>query len=151
MIEPHEEARRRALIAAHYAVENDRDIDRIMQTFARDAVMVYNGQRFAEPEQIRWAHAYIGFGPDDGAFTDVRNLRDAEHCTADEIVVEGRLQGRHVGEFQGHAPTGREVTLPFVAFYRFDADGLLVSERVVMNLGMLGTAGAPLASEHRSG
>jgi hypothetical protein len=31
----------------------------------------------------------------------------------------------------------REVELPYVAFYRFDGDSKLVSERVVMNLGTL--------------
>jgi len=45
------------------------------------------------------------------------------------------LCGTHVGEFQGFAPSGCDVELPFVAFYRFDAAGGLVSERVVMNLG----------------
>jgi hypothetical protein len=34
-------------------------------------------------------------------------------------------------------PTGRDVELPFVAFYRFDDDGKRSSERVVMNLGPL--------------
>lgn len=150
MIDPREERRRRALLAAHYAVENACDVDGIMRTFAPGAVMTYNGQRFAEPDQIRWAHAYIGFAAEHGAFADVRNERDAEHCTADEIVVEGRLCGRHVGEFQGYAPTGRAVVLPFTAFYRFDADGLIASERVVMNLGMLGTVGAALASERHA-
>ena len=48
----------------------------------------------------------------------------------------------HIGEFQGFAPSGREVELPFVAFYRFDGAGKLVAERVVMNLGPLGAAPA---------
>jgi predicted ester cyclase len=55
----------------------------------------------------------------------------------DFAAVEGRLRGKHVGEFQGFPPTGRDVELPFVAFYRFDDAGKLVSERVVMNLGPL--------------
>ena len=76
-----------------------------------------------------------------GALTGLRTTIDAEHLTADEIVVEGRLRGTHAGEFLGFEPTSRDVELPFVAFYRFDEDGKLVSERVVMNLGPLG-AGA---------
>ena len=151
MIDTKEQSRRRALLAAHYAAENDRDLDRIMATFAPGAVMIYNGQRFAVAEHIRWAHGYIGMTPDGGAFAGLRSIRDHEHFTADEIVVEGRFCGTHVGEFQGYAPTQQEVELPFVTFYRFDADGLLASERVVMNLGMLGTAGAALESERRSG
>jgi len=52
-------------------------------------------------------------------------------------VVQGRLCGTQRAEFLGITPTGRDVELPFVAFYRFDADGKLSSERVVMNLGAL--------------
>jgi len=72
-----------------------------------------------------------------GAFAGLKTLRDREHYTEDEIVVEGRLIGKHIGEFQGFAPTGHDVELPYVAFYRFDGSGKLVSERVVMNLGTL--------------
>jgi len=133
-----ERARRRALVRAHYAVENAHDLDRIMATFSPTAEMVYNRQSFPEREAIRLAHAYIGFSAEAGAFRDIRNFVDAEHFTDEEIVIEGRLAGTHVGEFQGFAPTGRAVELPFVAFYRFDEDGELVSERVVMNLGALG-------------
>jgi hypothetical protein len=93
-------------------------------------------QPFAEPEAIRAAHVYIGFAGG-GAFADLETIIDAHHLTADEIVVEGRLCGRHVGEFQGFAPSGRAVELPYVGFYRFDADGGSVSERIVMNLGVL--------------
>lgn len=121
-----------------------------MATFASGAEMIYNGQRFAEPDHIRWAHGYIGMSSLAGAFTELETIRDHEHCTADEIVVEGRLCGRHVGEFQGYEATGREVVLPFVTFYRFDANGLLTSERIVMNLGMLGTAVAALPSEQHA-
>lgn len=137
-ISPEEEARRRALLAAHYAAENDHDIERIMATFAPGAEMIYNGQRFATPDHIRWAHAYIGLTTAPGGFRELQTIRDREHCTADEIVVEGRLVGMHTGEFQGFAATERAVALPFVTFYRFDASGLLASERIVMDLGQLG-------------
>ena len=64
-----EQERRRALLAAHYAAENDHDLDRIMATFASGAEMIYNGQRFADPESIRWAHGYIGLSAaTDGGF-----------------------------------------------------------------------------------
>lgn len=128
--------KRAALLRAHYAAENANHMDRIMATFAAGAEMLYNHQPFRDADTIRSAHAYMGFSAA-GAFEGLRTTADHEHLTGDEIVVEGRLTGRHVGEFQGFAPTGRDVELPFVAFYRFDADGKLVSERVVMNLGPL--------------
>lgn len=132
-------ARRHALLHAHYAAENDNDLDRIMKTFAADTELIYNRQTFPDHATIRLAHEYIGFAGS-GAFANPQNLIDHEHLTDDEVIVEGRLCGKHVGEFQGFAPTQRDVELPFVAFYRFDADGKLVSERVVMNLGPLGHA-----------
>ena len=81
---PEETDRRRRLLAAHYAAENDHDLDRIMATFARDAEMIYNGQRFGDPESIRWAHGYIGLSAaTGGAFTDLETIRDHDHVTAD--------------------------------------------------------------------
>lgn len=133
-----ERARRRALLHAHYAAENARDLDRILETFSPGAEMLYNRQPFTDGESIGLAHGYIGFSEAAGAFAGIRNVIDREHFTDDEVVVEGRLCGTHAGEFQGFAPSGREVELPFVAFYCFDRTGKLVSERVVMNLGPLG-------------
>jgi hypothetical protein len=86
---------------------------------------------------IRAAHEHIGFSRAPGAFADARNVVDRESFTDLDIVVEGRLCGTHVRAFMGFAPSGRKVELPFVAFYRFDPDGTLSSERVVMNLGPL--------------
>ena len=137
MIDEAERERRRALVRAHYRVENAHDLEGIMGTFSNDAEMLYNRQSFADDVTIRWGHGYIGLTEAPGAFRDARNVIDAEHFTDEEIVIEGRLQGTHVGEFLGFEPTEREVELPFVAFYRFDTHGKLVSERVVMNLGPL--------------
>ena len=132
-----ERERRRALVHAHYAAENAHDAEGVMASFAKDAVMLYNGQAFTTDETIRWAHGYIGMTAAPGAFGGLRAHIDAEHFTDTETVVEGRLTGTHEGEFLGFPATGHDIELPFVAFYRFDADGKLTSERVVMNLGPL--------------
>jgi hypothetical protein len=132
-----ERERRRALVRAHYAAENDHDLERIMGTFSKDGVMLYNHQSFPSDETIRWAHSYIGMSAAAGAFSGLRAIIDEEHFTDDETVIEGRVCGKHSGEFLGFSPTERDVELPFVAFYRFDAKGKLTSERVVMNLGPL--------------
>ena len=136
-IDDRERERRRALVRAHYAAENDHDLERIMETFADDGVMVYNGQALPSDETIRWAHNYIGMSAAPGALSGLRAVIDAEHFTATETVIEGRVCGKHTNEFLGFAPTQRDVELPYVAFYRFDANGKLISERVVMNLGPL--------------
>lgn len=133
-----ERNRRRALLHAHYAAENDHDLDAIMDTFSADGVMLYNRQPFPSDEMIRGAHTYLGMSAAPGAISGLRAHIDAEHFTDEEVVVEGRLTGTHSREFLGFAPTDGEVELPFVAFYRFDANDKLSSERVVMNLGPLG-------------
>ncbi len=136
-----EKTRRRALLKTHYVVENDHDIKGIMATFAPDGEMLYNRLQFADPKSIRDAHLHLGFSGTDGAFKDIHHYIDVEHFTEDEIIVEGRLCGKHVGEFQGFEATGRNVELPFVAFYHFDKTDKLISERVVMNLGVLVASG----------
>jgi len=79
----------------------------------------------------------MGMSAAPGAFSSLRAVIDQEHFTDAETVIEGRVRGMHSAEFLGFPPTGRDVELPFVAFYRFDANGELSSERVVMNLGPL--------------
>jgi len=55
--------------------------------------------------------------------------------------VKKDLDIRSAGKFQGIEATGRNVELPFVAFYHFDKTDKLISERVVMNLGALVASG----------
>ena len=136
-IDDRERERRRALVRAHYAAEDDHYLERIMGTFSEDAVMLYNRQSFPSGDAIRLAHGYFGMSAAPGAFGGFRSIVDQEHFTDTEIVIEGRACGRHLSEFLGFPPTQRDVELPFVAFYRFDANGKLTSERVVMNLGPL--------------
>ncbi len=140
-----ERTRRQTLLEDHYAVENEGDLAGIMGTFAPDAVMIYNGVPFDTPEAIEGAHAYLGFADVAGAFDTPQNTIDRVSFTDTDVVVEGRLSGAHVHEFLGFAGTGRSVVLPFTAFYCYNDDGLLTSERVVMNLGPLNPdfVGAP--------
>ncbi len=132
-----EKARRSALLKTHYDAENSHDMNGIMATFSPDAELLFNRIPFTDPQSIRDAHVLLGFSGADGAFEDIHNYIDGEHFTDDEIIVEGRLCGKHVGDFQGIEATGRDVELPFVAFYHFDKTDKLVSERVVTNLGVL--------------
>ncbi len=136
-IDDQERERRRALVLEHYAAENEHDLERIMDTFAKDAVMHYNHQPFSSDEAIRRVHGYVGMSAAPGAVSGLQHIIDEEHFTDDETVIEGRLCGKHTKEFLGFEPSDRDVELPFVAFYRFDDDGKLTSERVVMNLGPL--------------
>ena len=75
--------------------------------------------------------------PIDGKEKERRRALLKEHYTDEEVVVEGRVSGKHSNEYFGFAPTGRDVELPYVAFYRFDNNDKLTSERIVMNLAPL--------------
>ena len=130
-----EKARRRRLLA-HYDVEHD--MGATMATFSPNGEDL---QPKTDPQSIRDAHVRIGFAGTHGALGDLHNNIDSEHFTDDEIIVEGRLCGKHVREFLGFEATGRYVELPFVAFYNFDKTDKLISERVVMNLGVLIASG----------
>ncbi len=136
-----EKARRRRLLKAHYDVENNHDMGATMATFSPNGEMIYNRSPFTDPQSIRDAHVRIGFADTHGALGDLHNNIDSEHFTDDEIIVKGRLCGKHVREFLGFEATGRYVELPFVAFYNFDKTDKLISERVVMNLGVLIASG----------
>jgi len=136
-----EKARRSALLKTHYDVENSHDMNGIMATFSPDGEMLFNRIPFRNPQSIRDAHGLLGFSGTGGAFEDIHSYIDGEHFTDDEIIVEGRLCGKHVGEFQGIEATGRNVELPYVAFYHFDKTDKLISERVIMNLGVLVASG----------
>ena len=136
-IDTAERERRRQLVRTHLAAETHHDLDAVMNTFAEDTEMIYNRDSFKDHDAIRGAHVYIGMSPEGGAISGLKVVTDTESFTDDDIVIEGRLCGKHVGEFRGYEPTHREVELPFVSFYRFDRDGKLASERVVMDLGAL--------------
>ncbi len=136
-----EKTRRRALLKTHCDVENSHDMNGIMATFSPDGEMLYNRMPFTDPQSIRYAHGLMGYSGTGGAFEDIHHYIDDVHFTEDEIIVEGRLCGKHVGEFQGIEATGRNVELPYVAFYHFDKTDKLISERVVMNLGVLVASG----------
>ena len=55
--------------------------------------------------------------------------------TVDNLIIDGNsaasvlsLEGTHIGEFLGLAPTGKRFTLPAVFFYQFE-NGKIVRER----------------------
>jgi hypothetical protein len=136
-VDEKERDRRRALLRAHLEAEAEGNLGKVVATFATDAEMLYNHQVFATNDHIRQAHAYMGFSGE-GAIDELGAVVERESFTDDEIVIEGKMVGIHRREFQGFQGTSRRLELPFVGFYRFDAGGKLVSERVVMNLGTLG-------------
>jgi steroid delta-isomerase-like uncharacterized protein len=88
--------------------------------------------------------------------TAIRTAFPDWHATVEEIIVEGdrvaeRWTGRgtHLGAFQGIAPTGRQVAVPGVVFYRI-ANGKIAEFRgqfdrlsMMQQLGVIPSASMP--------
>lgn len=125
-----------ALLARHLDAENRHDVDAIMATYADDPIVVLNGRALAGRDRVRAFHERFGFGGD-GSFADVRVEERHRHVTADAIVIEQTLSGRHVGDWEGMAPTGRRFEVNVCTVYRFAADGRLASEHVYLDRARL--------------
>ena len=88
--------------------------------------------------------------------TMIRSAFPDWHSTVDEMLVDGdrvaeRWTGRgtHQGEFQGIPPTGNQVAVPGIVFYRI-ADGKIAEFRgqfdrmsLMQQLGVIPSANAP--------
>jgi hypothetical protein len=132
-----ERQRRRTLVYAHMEAENAHDVDGVLKTFADDTEMIFNGLAVRDHKMIHHLHSQFAFSPDQSAIQGSALVVDREHFTDEEIVIEGRLCGKQVADWGAYPASGRDVELPYIAFYRFDGDGKLSSERVVMDFGPL--------------
>ena len=126
------------LMRAHVERENEHDLDGILATFSDGAVMSMNGIRLDTVDGIRAGHVNFGMTQEQGGLegTIVRPVRE---YFIDErvILVEGLVLAKHTGQAAYYPPTGRDVELPYFAFYEFDDDDKLVEERVTMNMFQL--------------
>lgn len=138
-IDEAERDRRRALMETHVAAENDHDLDAIMATFSDDAELIFNAVTSRGYEEIANGHALIGMSSSQpGALEDLHCFNQRIFFTEAEIIVEARVEGKFVRPFGNTPPTNQRVRLRGFNTYLFDADGKLVRERAVLNLGVLG-------------
>ena len=137
-IDQAERERRRRLLKAHIDAENAHDAPAIVKTFADDGVMIFNSSTFKGHQSILPALEGFGMSKEPGSLANLQVLIDREHFTEDEIIIEGRVVGKHVGFFGPLPPTNAEISMPFVTVYRFDSSDKLTYERVVMNVSPMG-------------
>lgn len=149
-IDERERERRRRLAKAHVDAENAHDLDAIVATFAPHAVNDLNGAVSIGHEAARQGHALFGLSREPGLMSELTVVHEIEHFTDEEIVYEGHFRGIHTGSAPGFPPpSGLAVKLPYIVAYRFDDDGLLVSERARVDVSPLyasppaGGPGAP--------
>jgi steroid delta-isomerase-like uncharacterized protein len=103
----------------------------------------FNGRDWDAVKEL-FADDYVNHDPPAGAGSDrdgqlaamqglIATFADANavatHVVAegDLIVVRDKVRGRHVGEFAGIAPTGREIEAQFIHVYRIE--GGKIAER----------------------
>lgn len=79
------------------------------------------------------------------AFQDFQIKAEAIFEDDDVVIARGIMKGRHKGDFLGIAPTGKQISVPFVDFIRISG-GLCVEHWGVTDTGImmqqLGRAGA---------
>ena len=124
------------------AEENIHVVERFLAAFT-DADTA-TAQQLLEPDFINHdPPALPGVGRDRaGVLTAIRYLHSAfENARAelvcivadgDRVAVHDRLRGTHRGDFLGLAPTGREITVDFMHFFRV-LDGRIVERRGVVD------------------
>ncbi len=120
----------------HIRAENLHDVNAIMETFAEDGLLVFNGAALRDHDRIRMLHEQLGFG-DQGGFSDLRVEERQRYVSEDAIILEQIVSGRHTGEWQGVAATGRQIEVPVCTVYKFDKAGRLSSENVYFDTGSL--------------
>lgn len=136
MVTQVEMERRLRLVEEHVRAENKHDLDRIMATFGDTPRFVLNGVDIVGHDAIRGLYESFGFG-ERGSFSDVAVSVRYRHMSANAIVLELSLSGRHSSEWQGVAATGRLFEVPLCAVITFDPDGKMAGERVYFDSAVL--------------
>ena len=78
------------------------------------------------------------------AFPDWHVVVDDLVSEADKVVVRATAQGTHSGEFMGIGPTGKRITVRWIAIYRVRDGKLAEHWQNLDDLGMLKQLGAEI-------
>lgn len=127
---------RLTILQQHLDAENAHDLDGIMATYVEHPVIVLNGRALEGQARVRAFHQQFGFAAG-GSFTEVRVDERQRHITDGAVILEQTLRGRHSGEWEQLAPTGRAFEVAVCTVYRFAPDGLLASEDVYFDRARL--------------
>ena len=77
-----------------------------------------------------------------GAFPDWRTTLEEMIAEDDQVAERWTGRGTHQGEFQGIAPTGRQVTVPGFVFYRLASGKIAEFRGLFDGLSMMQQLGA---------
>ncbi|HZS05540.1 MAG TPA: ester cyclase [Blastocatellia bacterium] len=124
------------LVEEHCLAENNHDLKAIMETFGRNPVFGLNDLEVSGRETVEGLYAGFGFG-ERGSFSDLRIEVVNRHVNDETIILEITLGGKHTGDWNGLAPTGKEFRVPACAVFTFDDEGRLAGEKVYADLSII--------------
>jgi steroid delta-isomerase-like uncharacterized protein len=108
------------------------DLDRIRQLFAQDFVRHDPGRELRGSDANRQFIASFR-----AAFPDLRVSVLDQVAEGDKVCVRYRMQGTHLGNFQGMPPTRKQISYSGILIYRI-ADGKIAEQWTEFDLiGML--------------
>ena len=122
------------LFEAHREAEAGRDIDTILETFAKDCFLetMPLGLRSEGKDAVRAAYEMQFFS----AFPDLAPDDQGMAYADDAIAVWGTLRGTSRGEWLGVPPGGGAFSVPFANVVPF-RDGLMAGELIYFDLATL--------------
>ena len=122
------------LFEAHREAEAGRDIDAILETFAKDCFLetMPLGLRSEGKDAVRAAYEMQFFS----AFPDLAPDDQGMAYADDAIAVWGTLRGTSRGEWLGVPPGGGAFSVPFANVVPF-RDGLMLGELIYFDLATL--------------
>jgi steroid delta-isomerase-like uncharacterized protein len=82
-----------------------------------------------------------------GAFPDWHSSLEDMIAEGDQVAEQWTGRGTHQGEFQGIAPTGRQVAVPGFVFYRITSGKIAEFRGLFDGLGMMQQLGAMRAPQ----
>ena len=122
----------KALVRHHYEQLNQQQLDAAVEVFA--ATTKVHG--FA-PEPLSFAAYRQVLGVFFTAFPDARISIVEMVAEGDKVAAHIIFQGTQLGEFQGIAPTGKQVTVSGMAIFAFTGGKVSEGWLALDNLGLL--------------
>lgn len=124
------------VVREHMAAEDRQDVDAILATFTQDCWYRVPGlglELRGKDEIRRWYEDTFT------AIPDFRNADEHYWIADDQVFFEARIEGTHLGDWQGWAPTGRRFSTGIMCRIPIAADGLMEAEIVYLDAADLFT------------
>ena len=124
------------VVREHMAAEDRQDIEAVLATFTENCWYRVPGlglELRGKPAIRRWYEETFA------AIPDFRNVDEHYWITGDQVFFEARIEGTHLGEWQGWAPTGRRFSTGIMCRIPIAPDGLMEAEIVYLDAADLFT------------